>query len=167
MTNMKFFEQPLEKLFSFNKTSSVKNNNSCQQSQQSFNNYQHHEGKSLRSLSSSCDTSMGTPVGNQRSRQAKKSNSLSKTSLFGSSLNLSYNNNCFSSQDSPLKLPLPIQTLLTELYSRGPSTIGIFRKSPNAKQCKELRQKLEVNSDVKIDDFPVTVVASVLKVSDR
>lgn len=40
-------------------------------------------------------------------------------------------------------LPEPIECLLRELYLRGPSTLGIFRKSPNAKHCKELRQKLE------------------------
>jgi len=40
-------------------------------------------------------------------------------------------------------LPAPIKHLLIELYRKGPSTVGIFRKSPNAKHCRELRAKLE------------------------
>lgn len=62
-------------------------------------------------------------------------------------------------------IPEPIRNLLNELYLRGPSTIGIFRKSPNAKHCKELRQKLETDSQSSIEHFQVTVIASVFKVS--
>ena len=40
-------------------------------------------------------------------------------------------------------LPEPIRCLLRQLYLRGPSTVGIFRKSPNARHCKELRKALE------------------------
>lgn len=43
-------------------------------------------------------------------------------------------------------LPEPIRCLLQEIYLRGPATVGIFRKSPNAKHCKELKQKLETVS---------------------
>lgn len=62
-------------------------------------------------------------------------------------------------------LPKPIKNLLNELYSRAPTTVGIFRKSPNARQCKELRHKLETDSTSPIGDFHVTVIASVFKVS--
>lgn len=64
-------------------------------------------------------------------------------------------------------LPQPIKHLLCELYSRGPSTVGIFRKSPNAKHCKELRQKLESpDGHSSIEQFQVNVIASVFKVGD-
>lgn len=63
-------------------------------------------------------------------------------------------------------LPEPIKRLLAELYARGPGTIGIFRKSPNAKHCKELRQKLETSDGLNsIEQFQVNVIASVFKVS--
>lgn len=62
-------------------------------------------------------------------------------------------------------LPEPIKRLLAELYARGPSTVGIFRKSPNAKHCKELRQKLETSDGhSSIEQFQVNVIASVFKV---
>lgn len=57
----------------------------------------------------------------------------------------------------------PIIRLLRELYLRGPNTVGIFRKSPSAKHCRELRQKLEADGRSSIDEFQVTVIASVLK----
>lgn len=66
-------------------------------------------------------------------------------------------------------LPEPIRCLLNEIYLRGPSTVGIFRKSPNAKHCKELKQKLE-SPDFHlsaIEQFQVNVIASVFKVSRR
>ena len=65
----------------------------------------------------------------------------------------------------PPELPAPVHNLLAELHARGPTTVGIFRKSPNAKQCKELRHKLETDFTTQVDNFPVTVVASVFKVS--
>lgn len=62
-------------------------------------------------------------------------------------------------------LPEPIRNLLNELYLRAPTTVGIFRKSPNAKHCRELRLKLEADSKSSIEHFQVTVIASVFKVS--
>lgn len=62
-------------------------------------------------------------------------------------------------------LPEPIKNLLLELYLRGPETVGIFRKSANAKHCRELRQKLETNGHNPIAEFHVNVIASVFKVS--
>lgn len=62
-------------------------------------------------------------------------------------------------------IPEPIKNLLNELYLRGPETVGIFRRSPNAKHCKELKHKLETDSQSSIENFQVTVIASVFKVS--
>lgn len=64
-------------------------------------------------------------------------------------------------------IPEPIRNLLNELYHRGPSTVGIFRKSPNAKHCRDLRQKLETDSLGSLEQFQVTVIASVFKVSNQ
>lgn len=64
-------------------------------------------------------------------------------------------------------LPKPIRCLLSEIYLRGPATVGIFRKSPNAKHCKELKQKLE-SDDFNLDQiqqYQVNVIASIFKVS--
>lgn len=62
-------------------------------------------------------------------------------------------------------LPEPIKRMLIELYLKAPQTVGIFRKSPNAKHCKDLRAKLEADSSTSVDEFQVNVIASVLKVS--
>lgn len=90
----------------------------------------------------------------------------------GQQINYDHNNNNYEEEDDEqcrllmLKvLPQPIKLLLCELYSRGPSTVGIFRKSPNAKHCKELRQKLESpDGHSSIEQYQVNVVASVFKV---
>ncbi|KAG9510327.1 hypothetical protein GZH46_01136, partial [Fragariocoptes setiger] len=72
---------------------------------------------------------------------------------------------------SELRLPAPIWRLLHELFMRAPDCVGIFRKSPNAKHCKELRLQLD-NWTAQDGDcgsfiakYHVTVVASVFKVS--
>lgn len=43
--------------------------------------------------------------------------------------------------DEPL--PPHIRLVLADLYRRGPSTVGVFRKSPNARHLRELRRKLD------------------------
>lgn len=70
-----------------------------------------------------------------------------------------------ATSDAKAALPEPIKSLLNELYLRGPATVGIFRKSPNAKDCRELRQKLETDCRSSIEQFQVNVIASVFKVS--
>lgn len=58
-----------------------------------------------------------------------------------------------------------IKKLLEQLYLRGPETVGVFRKSPNAKHCRELKQKLDANALDSLDQYQVVVIASVFKVS--
>ena len=55
--------------------------------------------------------------------------------------------------------------MLKELFVKGPFTIGIFRKSANARVCKEFRAKLESDPNTNVSDVPVIVIASVFKVS--
>ena len=50
------------------------------------------------------------------------------------------------------------------LFTNGPYTTGIFRKSGNQRACRELREKLDNEDDVSLDDEPVIVVAVTFKV---
>lgn len=64
--------------------------------------------------------------------------------------------------------PQVIHWLLADLFRRGPSTVGVFRKSPNARHCRELKQRLDSVKDLReldLDSYQVIVVASVFKVS--
>ncbi|XP_074457523.1 rho GTPase-activating protein 20-like [Larus michahellis] len=59
-------------------------------------------------------------------------------------------------------LPKPIMDMLLLLYHEGPSTRGIFRRSANAKICKELKEKLNSGDDVQVDGESVFVAAAVI-----
>ncbi|XP_061454652.1 rho GTPase-activating protein 20-like isoform X2 [Rhineura floridana] len=59
-------------------------------------------------------------------------------------------------------LPKPILDILQLLYHEGPSTRGIFRRSANAKICKELKEKLNTGDDVQVDGESVFVAAAVI-----
>lgn len=59
-------------------------------------------------------------------------------------------------------LPKPIIDMLMLLYHEGPSTKGIFRRSANAKTCKELKEKLNSGDDVHMDGESVFVAAAVI-----
>ncbi|XP_041462290.1 rho GTPase-activating protein 20-like isoform X2 [Lytechinus variegatus] len=60
-------------------------------------------------------------------------------------------------------LPKPILDLLTTLYHQAPFMTGIFRKSANARVCRELREALDAGEQCSLDDVSVHVAASVLK----
>ncbi|XP_015277105.1 PREDICTED: rho GTPase-activating protein 20-like [Gekko japonicus] len=59
-------------------------------------------------------------------------------------------------------LPKPIMDILQLLYHEGPSTRGIFRRSANAKICKELKEKLNSGDEVQVDRESVFVAAAVI-----
>ncbi|KAM8953995.1 rho GTPase-activating protein 20-like [Pelodytes ibericus] len=59
-------------------------------------------------------------------------------------------------------LPKPIMDMLMLLYEEGPNTKGIFRRSANAKTCKELKEKLISGDEVQIDGESVFVAAAVI-----
>ncbi|XP_048461447.1 rho GTPase-activating protein 20 isoform X2 [Rhincodon typus] len=59
-------------------------------------------------------------------------------------------------------LPKPIMDMLVLLYHEGPSTKGIFRRSANAKTCKELKEKLNSGNEVQMDKESVFVAAAVI-----
>nr|CAH0100222.1 unnamed protein product [Daphnia galeata] len=43
------------------------------------------------------------------------------------------------------QLPQPIMDMLLELRAKGPHTVGIFRKSANARQVREIRERIDAN----------------------
>ena len=55
--------------------------------------------------------------------------------------------------------------MLVQLFLQGPYTVGIFRKSANARACRELKEKLESEPDCDMRNVPIIVLSSVFKVS--
>ncbi|XP_062983143.1 rho GTPase-activating protein 20 [Elgaria multicarinata webbii] len=60
-------------------------------------------------------------------------------------------------------LPKPVLDMLSFLYQEGPFTRGIFRRSANAKSCRELKEKLDSGDDVHLPCESIFVTASVFK----
>ncbi|XP_054158189.1 uncharacterized protein LOC128956496 [Oppia nitens] len=107
-------------------------------------------GAGLSDISSASMTDSGICSGSEPS-------SPTKGKLFGQHLDLLCND------DDDGQLPKPIMNMLHELIQKGPYTLGIFRKSANARVCKEFRAKLETETDPDVGQVPVIVVASVFK----
>ncbi|XP_072287724.1 uncharacterized protein [Pyxicephalus adspersus] len=85
--------------------------------------------------------------------RASSQSPLTPRKLFGQSL---------SSVCPKGNLPKPIMDMLLLLYEEGPNTRGIFRRSANAKTCKELKEKLLSGDDVQMDGESVFVAAAVI-----
>ncbi|CAH1800088.1 unnamed protein product [Owenia fusiformis] len=60
-------------------------------------------------------------------------------------------------------LPKPIIDMLFQLYHVGPTTDGIFRKGANQRKVRELREKLDVQEEVSLDDIPTLVIGACFK----
>uniref|UniRef100_A0A8D0GYC3 Rho GTPase-activating protein 20 n=1 Tax=Sphenodon punctatus TaxID=8508 RepID=A0A8D0GYC3_SPHPU len=60
-------------------------------------------------------------------------------------------------------LPKPVVDMLSFLYQEGPYTRGIFRRSANAKSCKDLKEKLNAGAEVHLVCESIFVTASVFK----
>ncbi|MGH0167553.1 UNVERIFIED_CONTAM: hypothetical protein FKN15_053104 [Acipenser sinensis] len=60
-------------------------------------------------------------------------------------------------------LPKPVMDMLSFLFQEGPFTRGIFRRSANAKACRELRDKLNLGVEVLVACESVFVTAAVFK----
>ncbi|XP_069495813.1 rho GTPase-activating protein 20 [Ambystoma mexicanum] len=60
-------------------------------------------------------------------------------------------------------LPKPVLDMLTFLYQEGPFTKGIFRRSANAKSCRELKDKLDCEAEVHLACESIFATASVFK----
>ena len=57
------------------------------------------------------------------------------------------------------------QSMLLKIMSEGPTTVGIFRRSPNARAMRELRERLDHAEDVDFAECSVFVAAALLKAS--
>ncbi|KAM8976353.1 rho GTPase-activating protein 20 [Pelodytes ibericus] len=60
-------------------------------------------------------------------------------------------------------LPKPVMDMLSVLCEEGPFTRGIFRRSANAKSCKEMKERLNAGYDVNFACESIFVTASVFK----
>ncbi|XP_066562562.1 rho GTPase-activating protein 20 isoform X2 [Amia ocellicauda] len=60
-------------------------------------------------------------------------------------------------------LPKPVMDMLSFLFQEGPFTRGIFRRSANAKACRELRDKLNSGAEVLLNSESIFVMAAVFK----
>ena len=60
-------------------------------------------------------------------------------------------------------VPRPVMDMLSQLFLKGPFTHGIFRKSANARQVRELHDRLDSEPDVELDDVPIFTVAALFK----
>ncbi|XP_078699136.1 uncharacterized protein LOC144926356 isoform X2 [Branchiostoma floridae x Branchiostoma belcheri] len=61
------------------------------------------------------------------------------------------------------QLPKPIMDLLACLFQNGPYVTGIFRKSANARCCRELKEKLDREGEYNLSECPIHAVAAVFK----
>lgn len=53
--------------------------------------------------------------------------------------------------------------MLQQVFTKGPFTQGIFRKSANARLVRELRERLDSGLELAFDHIPVLAVAALLK----
>ncbi|XP_069705214.1 uncharacterized protein [Periplaneta americana] len=60
-------------------------------------------------------------------------------------------------------IPRPVMPMLQQVFTKGPFTQGIFRKSANARLVKELRERLDSGLELAFDHIPVLAVAALLK----
>ncbi|CAH1405678.1 unnamed protein product, partial [Nezara viridula] len=60
-------------------------------------------------------------------------------------------------------LPPPVVAMLHQVATKGPFTVGMFRKSANVRIVRELRSKLDAGQPVAMDSVPVLAVGALLK----
>ncbi|XP_072914161.1 rho GTPase-activating protein 20 isoform X2 [Hemitrygon akajei] len=109
--------------------------------------------KILRKRKSIIDWALRRSSSNQSESSLASESPITPRKLFGLSLpSICKNGN----------LPKPIMDMLVLLYHEGPSTKGIFRRSANAKTCKELKEKLNSGNEVHMDSESVFVAAAVI-----
>ncbi|XP_071955173.1 uncharacterized protein [Antedon mediterranea] len=91
----------------------------------------------------------------------------SKTDLFDTTPSPSAAGKLFGlplSQLCPDKyLPKPVSDMLSHLHQNAPFTTGVFRKSANARICRELKEKLDAGIECSMDDYSTYVVAATFK----
>ncbi|XP_074541290.1 T cell activation RhoGTPase activating protein b [Halichoeres trimaculatus] len=93
--------------------------------------------------------------GTSFSSRTRRSETDTKTQLFGQPLIKISPDGC--------SLPKPVTEMLLLLRKRGPSTEGVFRKSGNSKNMKEIREKLNSGLEVDLEGQAVFLLAGLLK----
>ena len=58
---------------------------------------------------------------------------------------------------------LSLQDMLSQLFQKGPFTLGIFRKSANVRTVRELREKLDSGCPTDLNSANITAVAALFK----
>ena len=60
-------------------------------------------------------------------------------------------------------LPSCVVSMLVQLRDNGPSTVGIFRRGPNVRAMRDLRDKLDEGESVDWTEISVFVTAALVK----
>ncbi|XP_046405715.1 rho GTPase-activating protein 20-like isoform X2 [Ischnura elegans] len=102
-----------------------------------------------RSISSKADERLENRISNASSSEQDHAASL----LFGVPLSRLIRN----------QIPKSVQGMLFQVFLKGPSTQGIFRKSANVRLVRELREKLDRGRDIDLNHIPVLTTAALLK----
>ena len=53
--------------------------------------------------------------------------------------------------------------MLVQLHEKGPETVGIFRRGPNVRMMRDLRERLDEGEEVDWTEISVFVTAALLK----
>ncbi len=63
-------------------------------------------------------------------------------------------------------MDVAFQGMMYQLFVHGPFTTGIFRRSANQRQCRELQETLDSGHAVAFDEQPILVIGATFKVTD-
>ena len=64
---------------------------------------------------------------------------------------------------SQTNLPASLVSMMVQLEQKGPTTVGIFRRGPNVRAMRDLRDKLDEGEEVDWADISVFVTAALVK----
>ena len=64
---------------------------------------------------------------------------------------------------SQTNLPPSLVSMMVQLEEKGPTTVGIFRRGPNVRAMRDLRDKLDEGEEVDWADISVFVTAALVK----
>ena len=65
--------------------------------------------------------------------------------------------------DGRTELPPAVASMLIQLQQKGPETVGIFRRGPNVRMMRDLRERLDEGEEVDWTEISVFVTAALLK----
>merc|ERR1712223_1170410 len=65
--------------------------------------------------------------------------------------------------DGRTELPPAVASMTVQLHQKGPETVGIFRRGPNVRMMRDLRERLDEGEEVDWTEISVFVTAALLK----